>query len=83
MIRLIESGLLNAMFLFGAPIRPHLLPLLSVVDGLVLGHAGRTLVGLDSDGDAVGAPRPAPSPALFGADRAGCPPPGGPKGVPG
>jgi hypothetical protein len=34
MIRLTESGLLNAMLLVGALIRPHLLPLLSVVDGL-------------------------------------------------
>jgi hypothetical protein len=34
MIRLTESGFLNAMLLFGALTRPHMLPLLSTVDGL-------------------------------------------------
>jgi hypothetical protein len=60
MIRLTESGFLNAILQFRALIRSHMLPLLSVVDGHELGHAGRMPVVLDFDGDAAGDPRPAP-----------------------
>jgi hypothetical protein len=77
MIRLTESGLLNAMLLFGVPIRPHMLPLLSVVDGHEFSHAGRAPVGLDFDADAVGDPRPAPSPGPSDAGRARRRRPGG------